>query len=53
MRQSFDGQLTETELGHIPYMLQGECVMVISGVKNIDLNVFATKEELSMFRGGA
>lgn len=53
LRQSFDGQLTETELGHIPYMLQGECVMIISGVKNIDLNVFATKEELSMFRGGA
>ena len=53
LRKIFDGELTETEINRIPVMQEGDAIMVISGDRNIDLKVYATQEELSMFRGGA
>lgn len=53
LRKAFGSELTPTEINQIPFMEEGQCIMAISGDTNIDLNVYATKEELRMFRGGA
>src|SRR5699024_9590495 len=52
LRTIFEGQLTESELEHVPQLQQGECLLSISGVGNIMLSIEASEEELKLFRGG-
>src|SRR5690625_3997615 len=52
LRTIFEGQLTESELEHVPQLQQGDCVLSISGVGNIMLSIEASEEELKLFRGG-
>lgn len=49
----FAHQLTESELESIPRLEKGECILAISGDRNIQCHVFVTDEELDMFSGGA
>lgn len=49
----FSHQLSDSELERIPYLEQGETILVISGDQNIEFKVKLTKEEKEMFRGGA
>lgn len=53
LKNVFEGQLSENELRKIPYLEQGNCILSINGYDNIILNIEATKEELSLFGGGA
>src|SRR5699024_9563350 len=50
LRTIFEGQLTESELEHVPQLQQGNCVLSISGVRNIMLSIEAIEEELELFR---
>lgn len=52
LRAIFEGQLTESELDHVPQLQQGECVLSISGVGNIMFSIEASDEELQLFEGG-
>lgn len=52
MRQIFEGQLSESELGSIPQLQEGECILAINGVGNVSFKVDASDEELALFRGG-
>jgi len=52
LRTIFEGQLTESELEHVPQLQQGDCLLSISGVGNIMLSIEASEEELTLFRGG-
>ena len=49
----FSNQLSDSELGAIPTLLQGETVLVISGVKNIKFKVHVADVELALHKGGA
>ena len=53
IKNSFGSEMTLSELESIPFKEEGSCVMVISGVRNLDLDVWVTNEELFMFKGGA
>lgn len=53
LKNVFEGQVSENELKKIPYLEQGNCVLSIDGLENILFNVEVTKEELSLFGGGA
>src|SRR5699024_5403422 len=48
----FEGQLTDSELEHVPQLQQGECLLSISGVGNLMLSIEASDEELHLFEGG-
>lgn len=52
LRTIFEGQLTESELEHVPQLQQGDCLLSISGVGNIMLSIEASEEALKLFRGG-
>lgn len=52
LRTIFEGQLTESELEHVPQLQQGDCLLSISGVGNIMLSIEASEEELKLFTGG-
>ncbi|WP_088051877.1 VirB4 family type IV secretion system protein [Virgibacillus dakarensis] len=52
LRTIFEGQMTESELEHVPQLQQGECLLSISGVGNLMLSVEASDEELHLFEGG-
>lgn len=49
----FSHQLTESELSEIPRLEKGECILAISGDRNIRCHVYVNQEELDMFSGGA
>ena len=53
LKNVFEGQVSENELKKIPYLEQGNCILSIDGLENILFNVEVTKEELSLFGGGA
>lgn len=53
LRQIFPRQLTDGELEGIPKLEKGQCILSISGDKNIELNIAITKEEEDIFAGGA
>lgn len=53
LNKMFSNQLSDSELERIPYLEQGENILVISGDQNIEFKVKLTKEEKEMFRGGA
>lgn len=52
LRTIFEGQLTESELEHVPQLQQGDCLLSISGVSNIMMTIEANDEELNLFEGG-
>src|SRR5699024_6738086 len=52
LRTVFEGQLTDSELEHVPQLQQGECLLSISGVGNLMLSIEASDEELHLFEGG-
>lgn len=49
----FGSQLTENEISTIPFLEQGDTILVISSDRNIQFNVKLTKEEEELFKGGA
>ncbi len=51
--QIFRGQFTEVELDQLTAFEKGECVMAISGDRNITFKVALSDEEDERFRGGA
>lgn len=50
--QIFDGELTGTQIEKIPKLEIGQCVLLISGDKNIEFKVHLTKDEDMLFSGG-
>lgn len=50
--QIFDGELTGTQIEKIPKLEIGQCILLISGDKNIEFKVHLTKEEDRLFSGG-
>lgn len=48
----FDGEMSESDLSQIPQFQRGECLLSISGVENIQLDIEASSEELRLFTGG-
>lgn len=52
LRAIFEGQLTESELDHVPQLQQGDCLLSISGVGNLMFSIEASDQELQLFEGG-
>ena len=50
--QIFDGELTGTQIEKIPKLEIGQCILLISGDKNIEFKVHLTKDEYMLFTGG-
>lgn len=48
----FDGELTGTQIEKIPKLEIGQCILLISGDKNIEFKVHLTKDEDMLFSGG-
>lgn len=53
LKQAFGNTLTETEYEKIPRLKQGNFILSIQGDKNIEFKVYASADELNLFRGGA
>lgn len=53
LKNAFGTSLTETEYKRIPRLHQGEFILSIQGDRNIEFNVYASHDELNLFRGGA
>lgn len=49
----FEGQLTETEINRIPRLEKGQCILSISGDRNVEFNIEITDQEKELFEGGA
>ena len=49
----FRGELTETELSHIPRLGKGECVLSIKTDNNIEFKIDVSDGDLALFKGGA
>ena len=50
--QIFDGELTGTQIEKIPKLEIGQCILLISGDKNLEFKVHLTKDEDMLFSGG-
>lgn len=50
--QIFNGELTGTQIEKIPKLEIGQCILLISGDKNIEFKVHLTKDEDMLFSGG-
>ena len=50
--QIFDGELTGTQIEKIKKLEIGQCILLISGDKNIEFKVHLTKDEDMLFSGG-
>ena len=48
----FHGQLTDSEIGRIPMLERGECILSITSDQNVEYSEIARDEELELFRGG-
>jgi hypothetical protein len=53
MKKAFESSLTETEYERISKLERGNFILSIKGDRNIQFKVFASDEELEVFRGGA
>lgn len=51
--QLFENELTNSERNRITNLNQGECILSITGDRVLDFKVKVSKEELSLFGGGA
>lgn len=52
IKKIFNGTLTESEINMIPNFEEGECILSISGMKNIAMQIEITEEEKRLFKGG-
>lgn len=52
LRKVFGREVSESEIEEIPRFEQGDCLLSISGVRNILLSIEASEEELALFTGG-
>lgn len=50
--QIFDGELTGTQIEKIPKLEIGQCILLISGDKNVEFKVHLAKDEDMLFSGG-
>lgn len=53
LRKLFQNTMTESEYERIPQLEQGQFIMGISPGHNLEIQVFASEEELRTFKGGA
>ncbi|HCW52175.1 MAG TPA: ATPase [Clostridium sp.] len=53
IKDIFGKQMTENEYSIIPNFNQGDCLLSISGDKNLVMHFEVTEEELKLFKGGA
>ena len=54
LRRVFGEGLTERELSKIPTFKRGQCILQISGDRNIEIeDIYVTESELNIFAGGA
>lgn len=53
IHRTFGDKLSESEIHLIPRLGQGQCILSVSGTGNIGFEVFATEDELALFKGGA
>lgn len=53
LKQAFGSSLTDTEYSKIPKLKKGNFILSIQGDKNIEFKVYASEDELDLFRGGA
>ncbi len=52
LRKVFGQEVSESEMEEIPKFEQGDCLLTISGVRNLLLSIEASEEELNLFTGG-
>ena len=52
MDSVFENVLTRTQRNRIPSLGQGDCILSISGDRNIEFKVYLSKEEHKLFTGG-
>lgn len=49
----FRNELTDYQLNRIPRLGKGQCVLAISGDRNIEFNIEISEDENKLFKGGA
>lgn len=52
LKRIFEGEISDSEVRQVPQLQQGDCLLSISGVRNIILHIEASDEELRLFKGG-
>ena len=52
IRDIFQNTFSDAELEAIPLLTKGECILSISGDRNLSFKVWASKDELYLFDGG-
>lgn len=52
IRRIFGDQLSDSEIDSIPTLEEGQCILSISGMKNISMQIEITEEENKLFKGG-
>lgn len=53
LKNAFGSALNDNEYNRIPVLGQGNFILSIQGDRNIEFKVYASDDELNMFRGGA
>jgi hypothetical protein len=53
LKNAFGSALNDNEYNRIPILGQGNFILSIQGDRNIEFKVYASDDELNMFRGGA
>lgn len=53
LKSAFGSSLNENEYNRISILGQGNFILSIQGDRNIEFKVYASDDELDMFRGGA
>lgn len=51
-KEVFQNTFSESELAKIPTLLKGECLLAISGDRNLEMKIYASDAELALFNGG-
>lgn len=53
LQEVFQNSFTQQELQQIPTLTRGRCILSIAGDRNLDMEIYASEEELDIFGGGA
>ena len=53
LQEVFQNSFTQQELQEIPALTRGRCILSIAGDRNLDMEIYASEEELRIFDGGA
>ena len=53
LKNAFGSTLSDNEYKRIPQLEQGNFILSIQGDRNIEFKVYASEDELNLFRGGA